>query len=222
MQNGIKDAYRDLIYLTSKKIDIIINNNSYIDSLFKLTEDNQRLNLLSISSINYINSLLQFNKIQIVHPKIKKARMISFIDIMDYNRLWIKFDDFNSSKMYGLAYDNYAIGIGAAKDNKPIAILNADKKCSYSVHIGKKRALGIMSGSASKINDNLVVKYIPSFEEVNIGDEVVTSGLDGIFFRGVKVGVVKEISSEQGYKKAIIKPYFKYNQLSYFLYVIDL
>jgi heptosyltransferase-1 len=37
---------------------------------------------------------------------------------MDYNKLWIKFDDFNSSKIYGLVYDNYAIGIGASKDNK--------------------------------------------------------------------------------------------------------
>jgi rod shape-determining protein MreC len=42
-----------------------------------------------------------------------------------------------------------------------------------------------------------------------IGDKVVTSGLDGIFFAGVGVGVVREIIDEELSKTAVVEPYVK-------------
>lgn len=40
-----------------------------------------------------------------------------------------------------------------------------------------------------------------------VGDEVITSGLDGIFFEGIKVGVVTEVIEEESSKTVIVKPY---------------
>ena len=82
--------------------------------------------------------------------------------------------------------------------------------------MGKQKAPGIVMG----LNDKeMIVKYIPSWMRIKKNDKVITSGLDNIFFRGVKVGVVKEVRTKDAYKEAIVKPYFNSLNPSYF-YVI--
>ena len=55
---------------------------------------------------------------------------------------------------------------------------------------------------------------------IKVGDEVITNGLDGIFFTGLKVGkVVKILNNNQNYKEAIVSPYAKQNiQQYYYVY----
>ncbi|MEO1938539.1 MAG: rod shape-determining protein MreC, partial [Sulfurimonas sp.] len=48
------------------------------------------------------------------------------------------------------------------------------------------------------------------------GDEVTTSGLDNIFFPGLKVGKVISLSKSQGYQRAVVEQYYKANRPSYF------
>ena len=106
-------------------------------------------------------------------------------------------------------------GILTAKDGKPLAILQNDKSASFSVLIGESRIPGIAIGN----ENGLIIKFIPQWLNPKVGDEVVTSGLDGIFFAGVEVGKVYEIIDENLYKSAVIKPYFDQN-IPAFLYVI--
>ena len=54
---------------------------------------------------------------------------------------------------------------------------------------------------------------------VKEGDEVVTSGLDGIFFSGISVGKVTGVIQESLYKSAAVKPYVNITIPSY-LYVV--
>lgn len=79
--------------------------------------------------------------------------------------------------------------------------------------IGPNSAPGIAHGNNSQ---HLVVKFIPSWVEVNVGDEVVTSGLDGLFFKGLKVGKVVSLSKSQGYQNAVVAPYYTAENPNYF------
>lgn len=162
--------------------------------------------------------------------KIGYARVRSYSNLPNLYRIWIDFKpDIKEKnpdipKIYGLIYpsktktDQIACGIAMEDDTTRYeAFLNGDPKCSYGVYIGAAKAPGVVYG---KNQDKLIVKYIPTWMDIKVGDEVITSGLDNIFFEGVKVGRVKSVSSDNAYKEALVEGY--YNSLSpdYF-YVVE-
>ena len=98
-------------------------------------------------------------------------------------------------------------------NGKPLALLNRDIKSAYSVYIGKNHAPGIAHGNNDQ---HLIVDFIPTWYDIKKGDEVITSGLDNIFFKGLKVGRVLSVTSSQGYQNAVIEQYYKDNEPSYF------
>ncbi|MCH3853896.1 rod shape-determining protein MreC, partial [Campylobacter jejuni] len=63
-------------------------------------------------------------------------------------------------------------------------------------------------------------KFIPKWAKINIGDEILTSGLDNIFFSDVPVGIVSAIKDEDMYQSVEVKPYANINIPAY-LYIID-
>jgi len=146
-------------------------------------------------------------------PKVELVRAISYQKFGDFNRLWIEVPDYNSSKIYGLTYKELVAGIVINHNEKPLALLNQDIKSAYSVYIGNDSAPGIAHGNNDEL---LVVDFIPAWFSIKKGDEVVTSGLDNIFIKGLKVGHVVSVTSAQGYQNAIIEPYYKAKEPSYF------
>lgn len=54
----------------------------------------------------------------------------------------------------------------------------------------RSRARGIIAGV---VDNGMVMKYVERTEDVQVGDPVVTSGLDGIFPRGLLIGRVSRI-----------------------------
>jgi rod shape-determining protein MreC len=57
----------------------------------------------------------------------------------------------------------------------------------------RSRVRGIVAGV---VDDGLVMKYVDRSEDVKAGDTIVTSGLDGIFPRGLLVGEVTAVTRE--------------------------
>ncbi len=147
------------------------------------------------------------------NPKTELVRAISYEKFGNLNRIWLDVPDYNASKIYGLIYKEMVAGIVIPKDGKALALLNSDIKSTYAVYIGEGKAPGIAHGNNGK---NLVVSFIPAWFNIKIGDEVITSGLDNIFFKGLKVGKVISISKSQGYQNAVVEQYYKSNEPSYF------
>ena len=111
--------------------------------------------------------------------------------------------------------DNFAAGIVKLEKNKPLIYLNHDEKANYGVYVGDNKAFGITHGQ--KNSKNIIVKYIPIFSDIKVGDEVATNGLDGIFYAGLKVGkVIKVLDNNQNHKEAIVKPYAKAKVSKYY------
>jgi len=57
----------------------------------------------------------------------------------------------------------------------------------------RSRARGIVAGL---VDDGLILKYTDRSEDIRAGDTIVTSGLDGIFPRGLLVGTIKYVHRE--------------------------
>jgi len=50
------------------------------------------------------------------------------------------------------------------------------------------------------------MKYIPNDDTVNVGEHVVTSGMDRIFPRDLPVGVVTEIKTGRPFQQVRVRP----------------
>ncbi|MDD3476312.1 MAG: rod shape-determining protein MreC [Sulfurimonas sp.] len=170
---------------------------------------------LIIEQLSYdLNNLfLESNSDLKIDPKVELVRTISYQKFGDLNRVWLEIDDYNASKIYGLAYNNLVAGIVIPQNNRPLGLLNSDLKSSYAVYIGDQNAPGIAHGNNSNY---LIVKFIPAWFSIKEGDKVITSGLDEIFFEGLNVGVVVSVTKSQGYQSAVVEPFYKANTPNYF------
>lgn len=74
--------------------------------------------------------------------------------------------------------------------------LLTDPDLSVGCRTARTRDRGVLSGS---LQNGCILRYIQLESKVRPGDEVVTSGLDGIFPRGLPIGRIESVSKgEQG------------------------
>jgi rod shape-determining protein MreC len=78
----------------------------------------------------------------------------------------------------------------ASSHNASRVMLLNDHNCAIDAFVQRSRARGIVSGIA---DDGIIMKYIERTGDIKVGDAVVTSGLDGVFPRGLLIGSVSAI-----------------------------
>ena len=218
--NYIKSTFHNSI----KIIDMTIYKHTFqanhIEELQEKLVKYENNHLVMKQLAHEINDLFIENNSSLKsNPKVKLVRAISYEKFGNLNRIWLDINKYDSSKIYGLVYNEYVAGIVIPKHNKPLALLNRDIKSSYAVYVGEGMAPGIAHGNNSQ---NVVVKFIPAWFNIKIGDDVITSGLDEIFFKGLKVGKVISITKAQGYQNAVIQQYYKSHELNYFHLITSL
>jgi rod shape-determining protein MreC len=223
-KNSIKDP---VLYFTDK-IKFFISDvvepverfylNITSREIENLRLENEKLAIIATSAISDLREIQESLKVTKIDINLKAVNVISRSNFNDHYSLWIDFKDFNTSKIYGLIHNTFSAGIVVNSDGRPKALLNHNNKCSYSVQIGKNSIPGILNGSKSS---KLVIDYIPQWLNINIGDEVTTSGLDNIFPKGIKVGKIVQINTLSGYKQAFVEPYNDTVNSKYY-YLIDI
>ncbi len=201
--NYILTGYLDTKEYISSKIDEHFAQQKTIIKLKKEVKELERSALLSIAFAGKLNDILKDNNLSIYNPDVEMIRAISYSNLNNYNRVWLDFKDFNKSKIYGLLYQGYASGIVVEKNSHPLGLLLRDSNSIFSVYIGKDRIPGVLQGDKKDI----LVRYIPLWKSPKIGDVVVTSGMDDIFFQGVRVGKVVGVRVEESSKTVIVQPY---------------
>lgn len=72
-------------------------------------------------------------------------------------------------------------------------ILLTDANSGIDVLIQRTRSRGIVSGS---LESDLVLKYMKRSEDIQVGDRLITSGLDGVFPKGLMVGTVTKVNKQ--------------------------
>ena len=96
----------------------------------------------------------------------------------------------NADGLVGRVYEaglNYAKVIGIIDSRSAVACL-----------IQRTRDNGVMKGrqNVSQEEAGCRMYYVPSVNDIMPQDEVITSGLDGLFPKGLRVGIVQEVSRQ--------------------------
>lgn len=89
-----------------------------------------------------------------------------------------------------------------AGDTSSLILVLTDRYAVIDSIIQNSRARGIVEGSGP---DSCILKYLQRSDEVQVGDIVVTSGLDNIFPKGLPIARVKNVSR----RKSEISPFIE-------------
>ncbi|MFZ5990083.1 MAG: rod shape-determining protein MreC [Bacillota bacterium] len=106
--------------------------------------------------------------------------------------------------------------------SKVISII--DEGSTVSARISKTRDLVVVKGDLKLKDEGLCrLDYIPPDVDVSVGDKIETSGLGGIYPKGIIIGEIKEVrrrSSELN-RYAIIKPAVDFKRLEEVLILVS-
>lgn len=212
--NYIKSSFHNSVEFVENSITKHTFQAQHIEELEDELTQYKNNHLIMKQLAHEVNDLFAQNSSSFrVNPKVELVRTLSYEKFGNLNRIWLEVEDYNASKIYGLVHKEIVAGLIVPKNGKALGLLNKDIKSSYAVYVGEELAPGIAHGNNAK---NLVVEFIPAWFNIKKGDEVITSGLDEIFFKGIKVGQVVSVTKSQGYQNAIIEPYYTSNDPNYF------
>jgi len=99
--------------------------------------------------------------------------------------------------------------IEAFRDSAQVLLLT-DQYGGAGAMIVDSRVQGPVGGTGEP---TLVMKYIPTEEEVKVGEKLVTSGMDKIFPRDIPVGTIVEVKGGNPFKLVRVQPAAKLDRL---------
>jgi rod shape-determining protein MreC len=106
-----------------------------------------------------------------------------------------------------------------AYPNAAQVLLLTDKESGVGAMLADSRVQSPVGGQGEPL---LVMKYVPNDDEVNLGERVITSGMDRIFPRDLPVGTVTEIKAGNPFKQIRIKPAANLERLEEVLVLLSL
>ena len=153
-----------------------------------------------------LQELAQFNEKKFNNYKnILRVQTISYKKLNDFSQVFLtNSSELGKDKIYGLIQKNVAAGIAIKENGSLKGILLSNPICQFSTFIGKDKTPGIAKGIDA---ENIEVNFIPKWSKINVGDKVLTSGMDDIFLPNIPVGEVTNIITKSTYKTAIVKTY---------------
>jgi len=96
-------------------------------------------------------------------------------------------------------------------------LLLTDPSSGVGVLLEKTRVQGVLKGDSQNL---CLVRYIMNEEPVSFGEAVLTSGLDQIYPKGLRVGMVVQTSAGNIYKNVVVKPAVDLSRLETVLVVL--
>ena len=205
--NPVKQSYKKITQNIEDK------SHSYIfqkESIEKLSHENRILRKRLLEQMHYIE---QVQNIYNVLPDLSRlpvhnisiAETISYVKLNSFSQITLtKPKEIKEKKLYGLIQGTVVAGIAKLRGNQFFGYLTSDDKCRFSVFVGKSKAPGIAIGIQK---NEMVIKFIPKWHNVQKGDKVITSGLDDIFFKNLPVGIVTKVEVQSAYTIAYIRTY---------------
>lgn len=200
VQDSITGVWNDYFFL----IGVHEENESLKKTVYSLVEENRRLGEEAKQN-ERLHALLEF----------KQALPYSTTgaSIIGYNmERWSRTLIINKGSSDGIEKDHGAIASGGivgriieVNGGSSRVLLTTDLRSNIDVMIERSRVKGVVEGNGT---DGLVMKYVRQVDEVQVGDQVITSGLSGIFPKGLIVGEVTRVekSSDNFFKHVEVRP----------------
>ncbi len=84
-------------------------------------------------------------------------------------------------------------------------LLLTDPSSGLDALIQRSRARGVLVGKGGAITE---LEYVNKEDDVQVGDRVITSGMDGVFPKGIVVGTVRRVNSKGGnlFQRVYVEP----------------
>ena len=219
----VKQTYRNLTQSVKDR------GKSYIfqkENIQKLTKENKVLRKYLLDQTHYLQQVSTlYKKIpsleKLPHHSMELVDTISYIRLNSFNEIMLtrpKKAKLEENHLYGLIQNDVVGGTAVLRGDHLYGYLTSNPRCRFGVFVGKNRSPGIAEGVDK---ETMVIKFIPKWAKVDVGDKVETSGLDGLFFANVPVGTVKKVKIESSYKTAYIKTYNDTLHPDYFFLIAD-
>jgi len=95
-----------------------------------------------------------------------------------------------------------------------------DRNAAAGALVERTRAPGVVVGTDD--STLLMMEYVSNLEDVRVGDEIVTSGIDGIYPKGFRIGKVADVEEGVGlYQLIHVEPIVDFSQLEDVLVVLN-
>lgn len=112
---------------------------------------------------------------------------------------WFRTITINRGSVHGVMLNAPVIGPGGLV-GRTVAVggkvaqvqLLSDRDCSVGALLVRGRGRGVVSGAGQTF---LEMKYVSNLEDVVIGDLIVTSGIDGMYPKGIAIGRVASVQN---------------------------
>ncbi len=150
-------------------------------------------------------------------------KLLSFKEASDYETItaqvigrdatnWTKTIIINRGKIHGLSRDmpviTHAGVVGRIIETTPYAskvLLISDYRSAVDGMVQRSRAPGIYVAKGNGLGE---LRYLPAHSDVKLGDVFISSGLGGVFPKGLVVGDVTRVEEKQKglFKEAQVKP----------------
>jgi len=218
IQHGILSLFRSIGNLWKNYFDlqnVQSQNQKMKDEMFFLRQENNLLrnaleNLRSQKEIE--ESLLK------LHENILAAQVIGFDASNFYKSATINKGSLDGVKKDMVVLDENGSLVGRIID--PVALkesrvqLITDNESGVGVFSQKKGVMGILSGDGKGY---CFLEYIHvTTEDIYEGEDIITSGKDGLFPSGIKVGKIISITTNTSlFKQVKVEPYFDIRRLDH-------
>jgi rod shape-determining protein MreC len=131
----------------------------------------------------------------------------------------------NRGTSHGVAPDQPVVAWGGAvgrvvfADTRHAKIrLLTDPNSGVAGRVQRSRQEGMILGRGKGL---LEMVYVPSFADVAVGDRIVTSGIDGVFPRGIGIGVVQASETAGIARTILLEPEVEFSRLEEVLILVE-
>ena len=211
LQHGISFMFKKIVDFWENYFNLVEvkkKNEQLKEEMFFLRQENNFLRR-ALENIRNVENIKEF--ISTLHESFIVAQVIGIDARNVYASISIDRGSMDGVMRDMVVLDKNGNLVGRIVD--PVSLKGAmvqlitDKESGVGIFTSMTNAKGVLTGEK---NGECILKYIYATQNVLEEEELITSGLDGIYPFGIKVGVIDSIYSDYSiFKKIKVKPYFQ-------------
>ncbi|MFC1798764.1 rod shape-determining protein MreC [Thermodesulfobacteriota bacterium] len=211
----VRDVWSHYFYLVS----VARENEELKQDFHRAIEKNNQLNEVELSNTR-LRNLLNFQKT--VAIRVIAAEVIAIDPSPWYKTIIIdkgKSEGIEAGLPVVVAEGIVGQVIEASQGNAKV-LLVIDRNSAVDALIQRTRARGIVKGESE---EQCQLNYVLRKYDINVGDTVVSSGLDGVFPKGLRVGRVSSVIKPNSgiFQGVVVTPYVDFEKLEEVLIIMD-
>ncbi len=208
--------------ISGKTGDSLVPRSVLLKENSALTHTNDQLRILSIQAAESIRENNRLRQLlgwqQKSQWKLKLANVVTRDPANWWRTIEIDLGTRNglSNNLPVLSPDGYLIGrIASVSSARAQIVLIGDPNCKVAALVQETRDMGVLNAGGPFDGSFVTMSYLPSGANLKSGQNVVTSGLGGIFPKGIPIGTIVDVQQvEYGlYTEARVKPAAKLSEL---------